>query len=151
MMQARTIGEGWRMSSVWVKLGIIATGLIVLAMLLVGGYSYFQSRAYEKREAKREAERVQLEAEKDILRAEKTKALNEAAEAKAAAEVYETVADTKRADRTTTVKELEAIEQQHQTRKAEVEAQGGTLSDDELVRALCERMAKRGYPPCPGR
>lgn len=147
-MMARTFREGWQQSSVLVKLGLIAVGLIVLAMLAVGGRSWWQNRAYEKREAQREAERQQLETEKTALRAEKDKALLEAADANARADAYKEVAETKRTDRAQTVKELEQIEQQHQEHKAQIEAAGGAMSDDELRRELCARLAARGYKAC---
>lgn len=147
-MMARTFREGWQQSSVLVKLGLIAVGLIVLAMLAVGGRSWWQNRAYEKREAQREEERQQLETEKAQLQIEKQQALTRAAESEAQRDIYKQVAESKRSDRAQTVKELEQIEQQHQEHKAQVEAAGGAMSDDELRRELCARLAARGYKAC---
>lgn len=148
-MVARGFREAWSTSSVLVKLGIIGAGLLVLAIALVATRGYIANRSYEKREAARAAEHAQMEAEKAALQQEKAKALTEAADANARADTYRTVAESKRADKAKTIKELEAIEAEHQQHKAEVEASGGAMSDDELRRELCARLAKRGYPPCP--
>lgn len=129
-----------------------AVGILIVLVLLIGGVvglvNHFKDAAYEKREASRVAERQQLEAEKATLQAEKQKALIEAADANARADTYKQVAESKRADRTKTVKELETIEADHAKHKAEAEAAGGTLSDDELRRELCARLAARGYKAC---
>ena len=148
-MVARGFREGWRTSSVLVKLGIIAAGLIIIAIIFVAARSYITNRSYEKREAARAAERAQMETEKAQLQAEKQKALTEAADANARADTYKQVAESKRADKAQTVKELEQIERDHAQHKAEAEQAGSSLSDDELRRELCARLAARGYPPCP--
>lgn len=147
-MALNRLWAGLKESSLLAKVGLVA-GLVVLILLIAGGISRYKDAAYEKREAERVAERERDEAEKAQLRVEKQKALTEAAEATAQRDIYKQVAESKRADRVTTIKELEQIEVEHVQRKAGVEASGGSLSDVDLRRALCERMARRGYPPCP--
>ncbi len=127
----------------------ICLGAVVLAAATFGIVSHFKDAAYQKRETQREAERAQLETEKTTLQAEKQKALTDATEAKAAADVYKQVAETKRTDRAETVKELNQVEVDHAKHKAEAESAGSSLSDDELRRELCTRLAARGYPACP--
>lgn len=148
-MVARGFREGWRTSSVLVKIGIIAAGLIVVVIIAVSLRTYISNRSYERREAQRAAERAALEADRAALQAEKQKALAEAADANARADTYKQVAESKRADKAQTVKELEQIERDHAQHKAEAEQAGSSLSDDELRRELCARLAARGYPPCP--
>jgi hypothetical protein len=138
--------------SIAAKIGL-AAGVLVVLLLLIGGavgiVGHFKDAAYQKREAQRETERAQLETEKSQLQAEKTKALTDAAESKASADAYKTVAESKRADRSATAKELAQVEADHTKHKQEAEATGNTLGDDELRAELCRRLAARGYPPCP--
>ena len=147
-MVARGFREAWSTSSVIVKAGIIGAGLIVLVIIVLSTKSYIANRSFEKREAARAAEREQLEAEKAQLQAEKLKALTEAADANARADTYRTVAESKRADKVQTIKELEAIEAEHTKHKAEAEQRGDSLSDAELRDELCRRLAARGYKAC---
>lgn len=134
------------------KIGI-GLGVLLVLMLLIGGaigiVGSLKDRAYQKREAKREEERQQLESEKATLQAEKQRALTEAADANARAETYKQVAESKRSDRKRTIKELEQVERDHEKHKQDVEAAGKTMSDAELRDELCKRLAARGYPPCP--
>ena len=147
-MVARGFREAWSTSSVLVKIGIIGAAIIVLIVITVSIKSYVQNRSYERKEAQRAAERVQMEAEKTQLQAEKAKALTEAADANARADTYKQVAESKRTDRARTVKELEQVERDHEQHKAEVEASGGSMSDSELRDELCRRLAARGYKAC---
>lgn len=142
----------FKSTSIAARIGMVLAALLVVVLLIgatFGIVSHFKDAAYQKREAVREAERADLETEKTALQAERQKALTDAAESKAAADVYKQVAETKRTDRAQTVKDLGTIEADHQKHKAEVEAGGGSLSDSELRRLLCERLAARGYKPCP--
>lgn len=126
-----------------------ALGLVLILVLLIGGtvglVNHFKDAAYEKREVQREAERAQLETEKQQVQLEKARAETRAAEAEAAADAYKTVAESKRADRGKTAKELEQIERLHSQKKAEAEATGSQMSDADLRTALCLQLQKRGY------
>jgi len=148
----RNLVEGWRSSSILVKVGV-AVGALVIVALLIGGtigmVNHFKDAAYQKRETEREAERAQLETEKQQLQSEKQKALLDAADANARADTFKQVAESKRGDKAQTVKELERIEAEHAKRKQEAEAAGSSLSDAELRAELCRKLAARGYPPCP--
>lgn len=154
-MVARGFREGWQTSSVFVKLAIIAIVLVVLGMLVVGGMSWFQSRAYEKREAAREIERqaeeekrTKDEAEKAQLRIEKAQFETRATEAEAERDVYKQLATARRADRAFIAKELGALEVEYAKRKQDVEATTSSLSDLQLRDELCKRFRDQGKP-CP--
>ncbi len=132
----------------------IGVGLALL--LLIGGTigitRHFENKAAAEKEQKRVEERQQEETEKAQLRIEKMQQETRAAEAEAQRDAYKQVAESKRADTVKIVRELEQVERDHEKHKAEVEAVGGSMSDDELRRELCERLAKRpGYKPCPPR
>ena len=151
----RGFREAWTMSSVFVKLGIIAVGLVLFAALLIGGKSWWDNKAYQTREAAREVERQaeeekrkKDEAEKAQLRIEKERFETIANEATAQRDAYKQLAQSRRADRALVVKELEAVEADYAKRKKEVEAASGTMSDSELRDELCRRFRARGIP-CP--
>lgn len=148
-MVARGFREAWSTSSVLVKLGIIGAGLIVLIILVISTKSYITNRSYEKREAARATEREARDQQIQQLQQERDALKLQVAELEGRTEATRQVAETKRADRTQTLKELDAIEQDYQRRKTEMEASGGSMPDDELRRRLCERLSKRpGYKAC---
>lgn len=144
-MMAHTFREGWQQSSVLVKSALIAVALIVLAALAIGGKSWWQNRAYEKREAARVAEREQLITERQELQRELERQKGEIAEQEAIIDTLKQVAATKRADRDAAVKDIEKIEAEHAANKQAIEAGGGIVSDSDLKRELCERLRARGY------
>lgn len=144
-MMARTFKEGWQQSSVLVKSGIIAVALLVLLALAIGGRSWWQNHAYEKREAARVAERQAWEAEREGYQHELDNLKGKLAEQEASNEALKVVAESKRKDRDEAVAEIDAIEREHAKHKAELEAGGNTISDDELRRELCEMLRSRGY------
>ena len=151
-MALNQLTSGWKLSSPAAKIGL-AVGALIVLVVLIGAtvllVHHFQDAAYQKREEQRQAERQQLEDEKAQLMAEKQKALLEAADAHARADSYKQVAESKRADKQRTIKELEIIEAEHVKHKQQAEAAGSSLSDSDLRSELCKRLAARGYPPCP--
>ncbi len=148
----RNLKEGWRTSSLPIKTGVIAVALLVVVLVIggtIGIVSHFKDKAYQKREAQAEADRKNDEQEKQQLRIEKKEQETIAAEATAQRDAYKQVAESKRADKVKTIKELEQIEADHRKHKADAENAGNTLSDAELRAELCRKLAARGYPPCP--
>lgn len=141
--------------STFAKIGVAVAVILVLVLLIggtVGLVHHFEQAAANEKEQKAVKQRQQDEEDKTKLKIEKAQQETRAAEAEAQRDAYKQVAESKRADRTIVVKELEQVERDHEKHKAEVEATGGTLPDDELRRELCARMAKRpGYKPCPER
>lgn len=126
------------------KLIAALLGLTVVAALIYGTVNYFRSD-FAEREQERQTERAAFAAEKAPLVAERDQLRGRVQELEAMNQALATVAESKRADRATTVKELEQIENEHIQKKAEAEASGSALSDTELQRALCLSLAKRGY------
>lgn len=144
-MMATSYRMAWQQSSVVVKTGFIAVALLVLLALAIGGKSWWQNRAYEKREAARVAEREQLITERQELQRELERQKGEIAEQEAIIDTLKQVAATKRADRDAAVKDIEKIEAEHAANKQAIEAGGGIVSDSDLKRELCERLRARGY------
>lgn len=142
-MMAHTFREGWQQSSVLVKSGLIAAALVVLLALAIGGKSWFQNRAYEKREAARVAERQAWEAEREGYQHELDNLKGKLAEQEASNEALKVVAESKRKDRDEAVKEIENIEQQHEAAKQTVT--DNSIGDAELRAAICKSLCTKGY------
>lgn len=150
-MALNQLTSGWKLSSPAAKIGLVIAMLIVIGALIGGTVAivhHFQDAAYQKREEQRETERQQWADEKKQLELEREQWRTKASEAEAVAEAAKQVATSKRADRVKIIKEIETVEAEHERKKQEAEQAGRTMSDTELVDALCAKFKARGMP-CP--
>jgi hypothetical protein len=83
--------------------------------------------------------------ERQQLQRELERQKGEIAEQEAIIDTLKQVAAAKRTDRDAAVKDIEKIEAEHAANKQAIEAGGGTVSDSDLKRELCERLRARGY------
>jgi biopolymer transport protein ExbB/TolQ len=124
---------------------LIVGSILALIMIALAVFIWMRESSFEDREREREAERKALVEERDALIKERDAAKLLAAEAEAKADALSVVATEKKSNADQVVAELREIEREHEQRKAELEAQGQTLSDDALRRELCLELKRAGY------
>lgn len=140
-MGVKTIWGGLTPITKWIIIGAI------LALIMIGAavFILWQSSSFEDREREREEERRVLIEERDALIKERDRFKLEAAESTAKADALALVAQDKKANMDKAIKEISEIEANYEKRKQELEAQGGSMSDADLQRALCEDLRRAGF------